>query len=360
MFNYCINRFREYIFIILTATIFSAAFFSKSFSSENVFTVDNVEVKGNFDINFSRENYINKALSDSFKILMSKILLSEDLRKFNNIGLNDVKFLINSFQINDETYDGDTYRVNLKIFFDDIKVKKLLVEKNVSFSQPKNISAVFFPVFFIDDKLLNYDENYFYNNWQNVDIKNQLISFILPIEDLDDIAKLKEIKNNFDEYEIIDLVKKYNTENYVLLLMEYKNTKLNTYVKTNFDNNNLSKFISYYLKDANDDNRLNVILRELKLKINDIWKSENIVNLATPLIINAKFEYNKIKDLSNLKNILSKMNIIEKYSLEEFNINESFFKIYYYGNPKKLKTELLEFNYHLKNEQGYWEIYKNE
>ena len=54
------------------------------------------------------------------------------------------------------------------------------------------------------------------------------------------------------------------------------------------------------------------------------------------------------------------MNIKEKYSLEEFNINESLFKIYYYGNPKKLKTELLEFDYHLKNEQGYWEIYKNE
>ena len=54
------------------------------------------------------------------------------------------------------------------------------------------------------------------------------------------------------------------------------------------------------------------------------------------------------------------MNIIEKYSLEEFNINESYFKIYYYGNPKRLKIELSELGYNLKNEHGYWSIYKND
>ena len=56
MSNYFINRLREYIFIILTATIFSVGFFSKTFSSENVFVVDNIEVTGSFDSNFSREN----------------------------------------------------------------------------------------------------------------------------------------------------------------------------------------------------------------------------------------------------------------------------------------------------------------
>ena len=54
------------------------------------------------------------------------------------------------------------------------------------------------------------------------------------------------------------------------------------------------------------------------------------------------------------------MNIIENFSLEEFNINNSFFKIYYYGNPKKLKAELLKFGYKLLNNQGAWQLYLNE
>tara|TARA_Y100000590_G_scaffold245980_1_gene276357 strand:- start:21 stop:1103 length:1083 start_codon:yes stop_codon:yes gene_type:complete len=360
MSNYFINRLKEYIFIILTATIFSVGFFSKTFSSENVFAVDNIEVTGNFNTNFSREKYINKAFLDSFKILMSKILLSEDLVKLNDVKLSQVKVLVNSFKIERETYTSRKYKGNFTIYFDDIKVKKLLVKKNISFSQPKNISAVFFPVFFIDNKLLSYSENYFYNNWSKAEIENQLINYILPIEDLDDFSSLKKIKNNIDEFDIITLVQKYNTKNYVLILMEYQKKKLNIYLKTNFNNNKLSKFISYTLENLNDENKLDKVLKELKLKITDLWKSENIINLAAPLTIRTKFEYENIEELSRLKNIFQKMNIIEKYSLEEFNINESYFKIYYYGSPKRLKIELSELGYHLKNNQGYWGIYKND
>ncbi len=360
MFNYFINRSREYIFIILTATIFSVAFFSKSFSSENVFIIEKVELSGNFDTNFSRENYIDKAFLDSFKILMSKILLFEDLSKLNNIKLNQVKTLVKSFKVEEESYSDNLYKGIFTIVFDDLKVKKLLVKKNISFSQPKKISAVFFPVFFIDNKLLDYSENYFYNNWSKVEIDNQLINYILPIEDIDDFLKLRDIKNNLDGFDIINLVKRYNTKNYVLILIEYQNSKLNMYLKTNFNNNKSSKFISYALRDIKNQDELGAILKELKLKITDLWKSENIINLATPLSIRVKFEYKNIQELSRLKDIFYKMNIIEKYSLEEFNTEESYFKIYYYGSPKKLKIELSEFGYHLKNDQGYWEVYKHE
>ena len=41
-------------------------------------------------------------------------------------------------------------------------------------------------------------------------------------------------------------------------------------------------------------------------------------------------------------------------------INNSFFKIYYYGNPKKLRSELLKFGYQLNNDQGYWGLYIND
>ena len=52
--------------------------------------------------------------------------------------------------------------------------------------------------------------------------------------------------------------------------------------------------------------------------------------------------------------------IVDGYFLEELNIDHGFFKIYYYGNPKRLRTELSKFGYQLKNEQGFWEIYVDE
>ena len=148
LLKYFVTILREYVFTFLIATILLFIFFTKSYSEENIFTINNVTVKGELDLNFSREKYINKAFLDSFEILMNKILLSRDIEKINNIKLDQVRNLINSFQILEESYSKDQYKAKIKIFYNDLKVKKFLSAKNISFSQPENITAVFFPVFF--------------------------------------------------------------------------------------------------------------------------------------------------------------------------------------------------------------------
>ena len=132
LFKFSKKLLREYIFIFLTATIFLFLTLSKSIA-DNVFTIDNVEVLGYVDLNFSREKYINKGFSSSFEILMKKILLSKDLNRVKKIKLKEVKKLISSFQVLDESYNKSEYKINLKIFYDDIKVKKVLGKKNISF-----------------------------------------------------------------------------------------------------------------------------------------------------------------------------------------------------------------------------------
>ena len=98
-------------------------------------------------------------------------------------------------------------------------------------------------------------------------------------------------------------------------------------------------------------------MKDLKIQITDIWKELNIVNLLMPLSIKVKFQYAHLLDLDKLRNTFYKISIIDNYVLEEFNISHTFFKINYFGNPKRLQTELSKFGYQLKNDQGYWELY---
>ena len=360
LLNYSITKFREYIFLFLTATILLLAQISKSFCEENIFVVDNIKVKGTININFSRDKYINKAFLNSFEILLSRILLSKDINKVNDTKLIKIKNLISNFQIIEETYQKEEYKATFRIIYNDTKIKKFLINKNISFSDPENISAVFFPALFVDGELQNFAENYFYKQWLEIQINSELINFILPLDELDDFAKVKQMRDKFEMLNVNDLVKKYNTKNYAFALMEHQNKILNIYLRTNFNNNEVSKNISYKLDDVNDETKLNFILKELKMQIADIWKGENIINLAIPLSIRIKFRNKKLKDLDNLKNIFYKISIIDNSFLEEFNVNHSIFKIYYYGNPKKLSAELLKFGYQLKNDQGHWELYRNE
>ena len=126
LINKLLLKSREYIFIILIATILLLISFSKSFSEENIFTVDNVEVEGKIDLNFSRDKFINKAFSKSFEELMAKIVLSRDLEKIKNIRLDKIKNLINSFQILEERYQTEKYKAVFKISYNDKKVQNFL------------------------------------------------------------------------------------------------------------------------------------------------------------------------------------------------------------------------------------------
>ena len=360
MSKYLILIVKEYIFIILTATIFFLLTFTNVKTEENVFIVDKLKVEGDLNASFSRDKYINKAFIDSFEALMSKVLLAKDLHKVMNVKLKKIKNLISSFQIYDESYRNNKYEATFNIFYNDIKIKKFLRKKNISFSEPKKISVIFFPLLIIDDEIRELDQNFFYREWLNINIKNELINFILPLEDLDDISKMTEIKNKIEEINVDDFVNKYDIKNYVFALMDYQNKKLDIYLKTNFYNNKVSKNISYEVDDINNEVKLDYILRDLKMQITDLWKEKNIVNLSTPLILTIKFKHKKLKELDKLKKTFYSIGIIDNYSLDEFSINNSVIKIYYYGNPKRLRTELVKFGYRLKNDQGFWELYKDE
>tara|TARA_Y100001970_G_scaffold216954_1_gene265660 strand:+ start:2237 stop:3292 length:1056 start_codon:yes stop_codon:yes gene_type:complete len=348
---------KTYLFTILVLTILSLFPYTHSFAQDNVFIVENIKVEGKLDANFSREKYINRAISKSFKKLMSKILVSSDLLKMENVDLKKVKNLTNNFNILEESYSKGKYQGIFTVTYNERKVKKFLSDKNFSFSQPNKISAIFFPAFFVNDEVKSFNDNFFYQNWLKIEIKNELIDFILPIEDLEDLAKVQKLKDSIEDFDIREIVGKYNNNNYVFIFMYFKNQKIKAHIKTNFENNSVNKNFSYPIDNINDENKLNYILKDLKIKITDIWKESNYMNLLMPLSVRIKYMQKNVNDLDKLKKVLYQINLIDDYVLEEMNVNYSFFKIYYYGNPKKLKTELSKFGYNLEDKQGHWEIY---
>ena len=209
---------RQYIFIILSATILLCTLFSNSFANENIFIVEEVKTKGLIDKNFKRENHINKALSLSFEMLMSKVLVSSDLTKIKNVKIKEIKNLINSIQVLDEKYNKNQYESSFKIFYNEEKIKQLLINKSISFSQPKKISVVLLPTLFVDGKIKSFQENYFYNEWNKNKEKNKLIKFILPIDDLDDFLKIEKLKDTIEDLNMQEIAHKYDEKNYIFLV----------------------------------------------------------------------------------------------------------------------------------------------
>ena len=66
MFKFNKVKIKEYIFIILTATIFFLQPICGLSAKENIFIVKDIKVEGSYNINFSREKFIDRAIKKSF------------------------------------------------------------------------------------------------------------------------------------------------------------------------------------------------------------------------------------------------------------------------------------------------------
>tara|TARA_Y100000590_G_scaffold394917_1_gene474469 strand:+ start:58 stop:1137 length:1080 start_codon:yes stop_codon:yes gene_type:complete len=359
MFKYSKLKIRESIFYILIIIFLFLISISDSRAKGNIFVVKGIKVNGTYNVNFSREKFINKALEKSFKKLISNILLQEDRNKLENLSLDEIKTLVFSFKILEEKFDNNKYYSTLDIQYSDSKIKKLLSDKNISYYDPKNTTLIFFPILFINNELKIFEDNYFYRNWET-DLDEKTIKYVLPIEELDDILYINKTKDEIETLDFSRLAAKYDISNYAVLIMNYKPDKLKIYLKTNLDAKKYNKNIVYDLKSLNDKAKLNSIISDLKLRILDMWKRANLINIPLPLNILVKFKHKDLVDLNNLEKTLNKIHIINKHSLEKFDFQNSYYRINYSGDPKKLSEDFLNFDYLLRDNQGIWELVKND
>ena len=101
-------------------------FFIK-FSTIKVFadnyTVKNINIKEQYDINFKKDQAINKGFEKAFKTLIYKIVENKDKNLFKDIPNNKISSLIDNFSITNEKFVNNNYEVDFEVKFDK---KKLL------------------------------------------------------------------------------------------------------------------------------------------------------------------------------------------------------------------------------------------
>ena len=245
MIIYFINIIKKTIYIIFIIIFLSFILSKHSFASDNIFTIEELEVSGQIDLEFSRNNMIENAFESAFDNLLSRILNSSNYKKIGDTSLKEVKHLVESFKIKKEIFRDNKYQAKFDVNFDKKKVIKFLENKNLFFSNPKNISTLFFPIIVEGNKLFLFYDNIFYKKWLIEHDENDLINYIMPLEEIDELPHLIYSQDTIESIDMIDVAKKYNTENYILCLIIKKGDELNFYSKINFENNKKNSNLTF-------------------------------------------------------------------------------------------------------------------
>ena len=106
-FNYC---FSLYIFFIFLSLIIF--FFSTEKLQAKTFNVENIEISEPFEIDFDKNKVIDNGFKEAFEQLTSLIIKSTDQKKIDEIKLNRIKGMIETFTIKEEKFVNEIYYVN--------------------------------------------------------------------------------------------------------------------------------------------------------------------------------------------------------------------------------------------------------
>ena len=101
-------------FLFLSLNIF---FFSTDKSKAKSFDIDNIAISRPFEINFNKNEVIDDGFVKAYQNLIKLILNSTDQRRIQQIRLNEIKGMVESFSIKEEKFINEIYYVNLGVSF---------------------------------------------------------------------------------------------------------------------------------------------------------------------------------------------------------------------------------------------------
>ena len=353
-----INKFYKLLNVYIYFILFSLliVFFSTTYSNANAFRVSKIEISSPFELNFEKNNVIDKGFQTSFSDLISMITTSGDRKKIKNISIKEIKGMIDSFTISDEKFINNEYFANLETTFNKKKILKFLENKNIFPSIPQRNKVLLFPIL-IETKNNNiylFNNNIFYDKWNEQKNSYDLLDYLLPSEDIEDLIELQKISKDIETYDFSNLINKYDIKDSIILIIYKESNSVRTLSKINLNNNLKIQNKNYPKLDILNNNDFSNIVENLKQLYEDQWKKNNEINTSIKLPITISINSKKTKKIIELEQVLYSLDLVSDFSILNFNSEIIQYKITYNGTPNIFLNDMKEKNLELEMKNNMW------
>ena len=340
-------------FIFLSLIIF---FFSTSKAQSKAFDIDNIEISRPFEINFNKNKVLDEGFKKAFTELISLIVSSKDQKKINQTKLNEIKGMIESFSIKEEEFIDEIYFVNLGVSFNKKKVFNFLEQKNIFPTIPLNKKLLFIPII-IDEKkkdLLIFNDNKIYNEWNQHTKSYQLIEYILPTEDLEDLNLVKKNYDNIEQYDFKEITNKYNLKDSIIVLLFKNDNELRILSRIFMNDEIVLKNLSLSKIDINNSQNIKSIIENLKIIYEDHWKNINQINTSIKLPLKVKIKsFDNLKIL-NFEKVLQETDLIYDFFIIKFDQEFVYYQIIFNGTPNNFLKKMAKNNFNFDTQNKIW------
>ena len=350
------NLNKLYIFFFSSILFINIIFFTPL--NANSFKILDLEISEPFELNFNKEKVIDRGFKQAFEELISKITTSGDKIKIKNTSLAEIKNLIDSFNMSNERFINETYIVNFDVIFNKKNTLSFFNKKNIFPSIPLKKNLLLIPVL-VDIQTNNvflFNSNMFYKNWNKKNERFNLLNYLLPTEDIEDLNLISLNSKSIEDYDFKKIIKKYDIEDYIITIIYKNKDKLQILSKMNLNQSfmiNNKKFNNIDLLNEKD---FFLVLQELKIIYENYWKKINQINTSIKLPLTISIDASQHDKIRILEDTLDKLDLVNSFEIIKFNNQDIYIKIIYNGFPNKFINQMKSKNIIINTEKQIWEI----
>ena len=322
------------------------------FSDNNIFNVNNIEI--NKKISKNKEKLVNIAFEKAYDELITRLLLKEDYKKFSKIDLIQIKKLISYYQISNLD-ENSIKKISVNVFFDKERMHNFFYNRNILYSDIMNTEISLFPLLKKENQYFVYSKNFFYENWNNFNFDN-FIEYTLPLENIENIQKINQNKNNIFDLDISSFFKEQESLNQIFAIIEINGNISEVFLTTKIEGKKIFKTIVIEKNDFEEKDYYKKIIFEIDTVIKDLIKSQNLIDVKTPSFLNVEVKLDDKSNLVEFTNRIKKIDLIDNFYVQELNKEYVLVKIKYLGKINKIISKLKNQNINLKMTNGQWQL----
>ena len=346
------------VYIFFFSFVLFIMFFFNTYLHANTFKVSNIEISSPFELNFKKNTVIDRGFQVSFLNLLSMITTSGENNKIENISIKELKAMIDSFTISDEKFINNEYFAKLETTFNKKKILKFLETKNIFPSIPIRNKVLLVPILVNTetDNIYLFNNNIFYERWNDIKKSHQLLDYLLPSEDLEDLSEIQKMSNSIESYDFVNLIKKYDLNDYIISMIYINKDEIKILSKINLNNSlkiNNQKYSKINLTNEKD---FNMILENLKNLYEDEWKKNNEINTSIKLPLTISIKSTDYKKIIYLEEVLANIDLISNFYILKFNNKFTQYRIIYNGSPKIFFNDINNRYFDLVMENNVWTV----